>query len=76
MRVSSPPPTMGGEDFAYFAQRVPGVMVRLGIYNEAKGSIYAAHSAQFKLDEDAIPTGIATLLAFARGIGDGTLPLA
>jgi amidohydrolase len=76
MRVSSPPPTMGGEDFAYFAQRVPGVMVRLGIYNEAKGSVYAAHSAQFKLDEDAIPTGIATLLAFARGIGDGTLPLA
>src|SRR5581483_220422 len=30
--VESPPPTMGGEDFAYFAQRVPGVMVRLGIY--------------------------------------------
>ncbi len=75
MRVSSPPATMGGEDFAYFAQRVPGVMVRLGIYNEAKGSVYAAHSAQFKLDEDAIPTGIATLLAFARGIGDGSLPV-
>ena len=35
--VERPPPTMGGEDFAYFAQRVPGVMVRLGIYNEAVG---------------------------------------
>jgi amidohydrolase len=75
MRVSAPPPTMGGEDFAYFAQRAPGVMVRLGIYNEPLGSVYAAHSAQFKLDEDAIPTGIATLVAFARGVGDGSLPL-
>src|SRR6185437_8130352 len=28
-------PTMGGEDFAYFAQAVPGVHVRLGIRSEA-----------------------------------------
>jgi IAA-amino acid hydrolase len=66
---------MGGEDFAYFAQRVPGVMVRLGIYNEAVGSVHSAHSAQFRLDEGAIPTGIATLVAFARGVGDGSVPI-
>jgi IAA-amino acid hydrolase len=64
---------MGGEDFAYFAQRVPGVMVRLGIYNEAVGSIHSGHSPQFRLDEGAIPTGIATLVAFARGVGDGSV---
>ncbi|GAC1580983.1 MAG: M20 family metallopeptidase [Candidatus Elarobacter sp.] len=73
--AESPPPTMGGEDFAYFAQRVPGVMVRLGIYNEDVGSIHSGHSPQFRLDEGAIPTGIATLVAFARGIGDGTVPI-
>ena len=71
--VDRPPPTMGGEDFAYFAQRVPGVMVRLGIYNEAVGSIHSGHSPQFRLDEGAIPTGIATLVAFARGVGDGSV---
>jgi amidohydrolase len=73
--VESPPPTMGGEDFAYFAQRVPGVAVRLGIYNEGIGSIHSGHSPQFRLDEGAIPTGIATLVAFARGVGDGSIPL-
>jgi len=73
--VDSPPPTMGGEDFAYFAQRVPGVMVRLGIYNEAVGSIHSGHSPQFRLDEDAIPTGIRALVAFARGVGDGSVPI-
>jgi amidohydrolase len=73
--VERPAPTMGGEDFAYFAQRVPGVMVRLGIYNEAVGSIHSGHSPQFRLDEGAIPTGIATLVAFARGIGSGAVPV-
>jgi amidohydrolase len=71
--VESPPPTMGGEDFAYFAQRVPGVVVRLGIYNETVGSVHSGHSPQFRLDEGAIPTGIATLVAFARGVGDGSV---
>ncbi|GAC1617432.1 MAG: M20 family metallopeptidase [Candidatus Elarobacter sp.] len=73
--VERPAPTMGGEDFAYFAQRVPGVMVRLGIYSEAAGSIHSGHSPQFRLDEGAIPTGIATLVAFARGVGDGSVPV-
>jgi amidohydrolase len=71
--VERPAPTMGGEDFAYFAQRVPGVMVRLGIYNEDVGSVHSGHSPQFRLDEGAIPTGIRTLVAFARGVGDGSV---
>jgi amidohydrolase len=73
--VTAPPPTMGGEDFAYFAQRVPGLMVRLGIANEAVGAIHVVHSPQFRLDEGAIPVGVATLVAFARGVGDGTVAL-
>jgi amidohydrolase len=73
--VERPAPTMGGEDFAYFAQRVPGVMVRLGIYNEAVGSVHSGHSPQFRLDEGAMPTGIAALVAFARGVGDGSVPI-
>jgi len=73
--VERPAPTMGGEDFAYFAQHVPGVMVRLGIYNEAVGSVHSGHSPQFRLDEGAIPTGIAALVAFARGVGSGAVPV-
>lgn len=67
-------PTMGAEDFAYFAQRVPGVLVRLGVYNEAVGATFYVHSPQFKLDEGAIPVGIRTLAAFCRGVNAGKIP--
>ncbi len=64
-------PTMGAEDFAYFAQRVPGILIRLGVRNEAIGAVHYVHSARFRLDEAAIPVGISTLVAFARGITQG-----
>jgi amidohydrolase len=73
IRVERPPATMGGEDFAYFAQRAPGVLVRLGIRNEAAGIVHSGHSPQFRIDERALPLGIATLVAFARGVGSGRI---
>lgn len=71
--VDIPAATMGGEDFAYFAQRAPGVLVRLGVRNEALGAVHPGHSALFKIDEGAIAHGIETLVAFARGVGSGAL---
>jgi metal-dependent amidase/aminoacylase/carboxypeptidase family protein len=65
--------TMGGEDFAYFAQRVPGVHVRLGIRSDAAESTYPGHSAQFRIDEAALPFGVATLVAFAQGVGSAEI---
>jgi amidohydrolase len=66
-------PTMGAEDFAFFAERVPAVVGRLGIRNEALGSIHSGHSPQFRLDEAAIPTGITTLVAFAEAVTSGAI---
>ncbi|MBV9103853.1 MAG: amidohydrolase [Candidatus Eremiobacteraeota bacterium] len=73
LRIETSEPTMGGEDFAYFAQVVPGVMARLGIRNEATGAVHPAHSPLFRLDEAALKGGIETLVAFARGAGSGTV---
>ena len=73
IRVESPAPTMGGEDFAYFAQRAPGLLVRLGIRNEGLGIVFSGHSPQFRIDERALPVGIATLVAFARAGGSGKI---
>ena len=67
--LEEPEATMGGEDFAYFAQRVPGLMIRLGIRSEAAGSIHPGHSPQFRVDETALAYGIETLAAFARAVG-------
>jgi amidohydrolase len=69
--IVRPAPTMGAEDFSYFAQRVPGVLMRLGIRNEAFGSVHSGHSPQFKVDEGAFPTGIAALVEFARSVTSG-----
>jgi len=54
-------PTMGAEDFAYFAGAVPSSFLRLGARNEAKGIIYPGHSAKFDFDEDAMPAGVSVL---------------
>jgi metal-dependent amidase/aminoacylase/carboxypeptidase family protein len=62
---------MGGEDFAYFAQRAPGVLVRHGIRSEAAGSTHPGHSPEFRVDERSLAYGIETLVAFARGVGSG-----
>ncbi len=54
-------PTMGAEDFAYYAQRVPAMIVRLGVRNEARGFVHPLHHPRFDLDEDALPLGAALL---------------
>ncbi len=59
------PPVMGGEDFAYYAQRVPGIFLGLGIRNEEKGSTISVHNPNFLVDEDALPLGSALHAAFA-----------
>lgn len=52
-------PTMGAEDFAYFAQAAPSAFFRLGTGNKAKGIIHGAHTPQFNIDEDALVIGVA-----------------
>lgn len=71
LQVERPAPTMGAEDFAYFAQRVPGVHIRLGIRNEQSGAVHSGHSPEFRIDEAALPVGVQTLVAFARSVGSG-----
>ena len=50
-------PTMGCEDFAYFQQKVPGVMAFLGIRNEACGACWAQHHSKYNVDESALIKG-------------------
>lgn len=51
-------PSMGGEDFAYYLQKVPGSFFRLGCRNEEKGIVHPFHSSSFDIDEDALPFGV------------------
>jgi amidohydrolase len=58
-------PMMGGEDFAYYLQKVPGSFLRLGIRNPKKDAIYPWHHPKFTVDEDAIKIGSAVLAGIA-----------
>jgi amidohydrolase len=51
-------PSMGGEDFAYYLEKVPGSFFRLGCRNEAKGIVNPFHSSRFNIDEDVLPFGV------------------
>lgn len=59
--IEPTPPTMGGEDFAYYLQRIPGAMFRLGVKNDAIGANKSWHAADFAVDEEAILYGTALL---------------
>ncbi|RNB79417.1 amidohydrolase [Brevibacillus nitrificans] len=58
-------PSMGGEDFSYYTEHVPGVFFRLGVGNPEKQTQYPLHHPMFDIDEDALPVGIAMLSALA-----------
>jgi len=47
-------PLMGGEDFGYYLQKVPGTFFFTGCRNEEKGITGAHHHPKFDIDEDAL----------------------
>ena len=53
------PPIMGGEDFAFYTELIPGCFVFLGVRNEDQDAIYGVHHPKFKVDEEALPVGTA-----------------
>lgn len=59
-------PTMGGEDFSYYLDKVPGAFFFLGIGNKEKGFTYPHHHPRFMVDEDVLSAGSAfeAILAF------------
>jgi amidohydrolase len=50
-----------GDDFGFYSERKPGVYFRLGIRNEAAGTVHPLHHPAFRLDEAAMPLGAGTL---------------
>ncbi|MFA4701172.1 M20 metallopeptidase family protein [Pyrococcus kukulkanii] len=57
--------TLGGEDFAFYLQKVPGAFIALGIRNEEKGIVYPHHHPKFNVDEDVLYLGTALEVALA-----------
>ncbi|MBA3425073.1 MAG: M20 metallopeptidase family protein [Rubrobacteraceae bacterium] len=56
-----PNPAMGGEDFSFFLEKVPGAFIWLGVGEDVSG----LHTPQFAFDEEILPRGSALLTALA-----------
>ena len=57
--IEMPDPIMGGEDFAYFTEEVPGCFSFLGVGNPDIDAVYDVHHPMFKVDEKALSLGTA-----------------
>jgi hippurate hydrolase len=56
-----PNPSMGGEDFAFFLEKIPGAFIWLGVGENVSG----LHTPTFAFDEEILPLGSALLAALA-----------
>jgi len=70
-------PIMASEDFSYVLQRVPGVIANLST-RPADGPAFPNHSPRMRVNESALPAGIAMYVAvalrfLAKGTGATTL---
>ena len=54
-QVAEMGPIMGGEDFAYYTQEIPGCFSFLGVGNAEINAVYDVHHPMFKVDEEALP---------------------
>ena len=58
-------PRMGGEDFSYMLQQVPGCFMGLGVQGADWDRAYHVHTPTFRIDESALAIGTASLVAIA-----------
>lgn len=63
--VLLPYPSLGGEDFSYYLQKVPGCFVRFGGAKEGNEKA-ASHSPKFDFDEEVLRVGAAYLSELVR----------
>ena len=52
---------MTAEDFAWFTQKIPGMMYRLGVKKPGSSEIFPLHTSGFRVEESSIKTGISVL---------------
>jgi len=62
--------TMGGEDFSFYAEKVPGVFYRLGCHREGTER-WPGHNGHFSPDEEAMKIGARVMITSALNFLNG-----
>jgi amidohydrolase len=70
--VVSAPQSLGGEDFAWYLESIPGALARLGTRKPGSGDDFDIHQPTFDVDERAIGIGVKLMAATAlTAMGSG-----
>jgi amidohydrolase len=64
-------PTMGGEDFAYYLEKVPGCFWLLNTQAPERGIVHPNHNPRFDVDEELLWVLVAVNLAAAERLAQG-----
>ncbi len=67
-------PPMTADDFALFAERVPGLYLKLGVAEPGATAWPSLHDGRFDIDERAIDVGVTSLATLARHLLAGGNP--
>src|SRR5581483_1896879 len=57
--------SLGGEDFSWYLEQVPGALARLGVRDPAENGVRDLHQGTFDADERAITVGVELFAALA-----------
>ncbi|WP_181140675.1 amidohydrolase [Streptomyces sp. Ru62] len=63
--VESTEQSLGGEDFSWYLEHVPGAMARLGVRRPGERTVRDLHQGDFDADEHAITVGVEMFTAAA-----------
>jgi len=63
--IVAAPQSLGGEDFAWYLESIPGALARLGTRTPGSGVDFDIHQPAFDVDERAIGIGVRLLAAAA-----------
>jgi amidohydrolase len=74
--ITPAPQSLGGEDFAWYLESIPGALARLGTRTPGSADDFDIHQASFDVDERAIGVGVKLMAATALTAisGDVTEP--
>jgi amidohydrolase len=74
--VTSAPQSLGGEDFAWYLESIPGALARLGTRTPGSADDFDIHQAAFDVDERCIGVGVRLMAATAlTAMGGRAVPV-
>ena len=66
-------PTMGGEDFSYYLEKVPGCFFMLGVRPPGRPDYPHLHTAGYDFTDAAVAVGMRMMVGLVRGFGTGVV---